>query len=50
METLALSSPTLAVSVIYCIWGAYTRVAAQRERVLRERVAHMLWVAATRIE
>jgi hypothetical protein len=48
MQLLAFTYPTLAVSTIYCIWQAYRRALAQRERVLRERVAYMLWVLAER--
>jgi hypothetical protein len=44
------SLPTLAVSVIYCVWYAYQTERLRRDRVLRERVAYMLWVAAERIE
>src|SRR5207248_6869261 len=44
MQLLAFSYPTLAVSAIYCIWSAYHRVHRQRQRLLRERVAYMLWV------
>ena len=41
--------PTLAVSVIYCVWQAYVRAQLRREGVLRERVAYMLWIVASRI-
>jgi hypothetical protein len=48
MQLFVFTYPTLAVSAIYCIWQAYRRVLALRERVLRERVAYMLWVLADR--
>jgi hypothetical protein len=43
------SVPTLAVSAIYCVWYAYQANKIRRDRVLRERVAYMLWVAAEQI-
>jgi hypothetical protein len=48
MQLFAITYPTLAVSAIYCIWQVYRRALALRERVLRERVAYMLWVLAER--
>jgi hypothetical protein len=44
------SFPTLAVSVIYCLWQAYRLSRLRRERVLRERVTFMLWVMAHELE
>jgi hypothetical protein len=38
--------PTVAVSLIYCIWTAYRRFWRRRRRLLCERVAYMLWVMA----
>jgi hypothetical protein len=46
MQALLCSVPTLAVSLIYCCWSTYFRALLRRDRVLRERVAYMLWVAA----
>jgi hypothetical protein len=40
------SVSTLAVSVIYCVWNAYRVALLRRERLLRDRVAYMLWVMA----
>jgi hypothetical protein len=42
--------PTLAVSLIYCLWQAYFRARLFRERRLRERIAYMLWVSAREID
>ncbi len=42
--------PTLAVSVIYCIWYHYRLACWQRERVLRQRVANMLWAMAMQMD
>ena len=39
--------PTLTVSAIFLAWNLCRRERARRDRLLRERVAHMLWVAAT---
>jgi hypothetical protein len=39
--------PTLAVSAIFCIWNAYQLCLGQRNRILHQRVAYMLWVMAT---
>ena len=50
MHVMFSSLPTLAVSAIYCIWHAYQKEKLRRDRVLRERVAYMLWVAAERVE
>jgi hypothetical protein len=41
--------PTVTVSLIYCIWNAYARIAQRREQVLRERVSEMLWSIAMQI-
>jgi hypothetical protein len=37
---------SLAVASIYYLWKVYFQAACQRQRLLRERVAYMLWVAA----
>jgi hypothetical protein len=47
---MSVSFPTLMVSVIYCLWSAYRLSRLRRLRVLRERVAFMLWVMAQEIE
>ncbi len=46
MNPLVTSMATLAVSTIFCLWRAYHDVQQRRQRVLRERVAYMLWMAA----
>ena len=50
---LALSSlGTVAVAAIYMVYGAYCdylQVRLQREGVLRERVAFLLWTLADRM-
>jgi hypothetical protein len=44
------SFPTLAVSVIYCLWNAYRLSQWRRRRALRERVTFMLWAMAHDLE
>jgi hypothetical protein len=44
---LSQTVPTLAVSVIYCLWRWAHNYQVRRERQLRQRVAYMLWMAAT---
>jgi hypothetical protein len=46
MPPLLCSVPTFAVSLIYCCYHAYRHALLRRDRVLRERVAYMLWVMA----
>jgi hypothetical protein len=47
MALFAPFVPTLAVAAIYCLWYRVYDFHMQRQRVLRERVAYMLWVAAS---
>ena len=44
---VAQSAPTLAVAMIYCLWFRANLHRQQRFQRLRERVAFMLWTAAT---
>jgi hypothetical protein len=46
MPAFALTIPTLAVSAAYCIYNAYRMAMLRRDRILRDRVAYMLWMAA----
>jgi hypothetical protein len=52
MNPLFTSMATLAVSTIYIVYSAYQQSRQQseqrHERVLRERVAYMLWELAHR--
>jgi len=50
MQLLAPYIPTLAVAAIYCLWYRAYDFHKRRQRVLRERVAYMLWVAAHEAE
>jgi hypothetical protein len=38
--------PTLVVSIIFCLWAISRRAHLQRKRLIRERVAYMLWEMA----
>jgi hypothetical protein len=38
--------PAITVSTIFLAWSASRRDRERRDRLLRERVAYMLWVAA----
>jgi hypothetical protein len=46
MQALSLTMPTVAVSLIYCIWHRYVEFRCRKERRLCERVAYLLWVVA----
>jgi hypothetical protein len=46
MPALYGSVATLAVASIYYVWKVYIQARIQREQMLRERVAYMLWVLA----
>lgn len=46
MQSLYCSLCALAVAVIYYSWRELQSRHDRRERVLRERVAYMLWVMA----
>jgi hypothetical protein len=38
--------PTITISTIFLAWNASRRERLRRQRLLHERVAYMLWVAA----
>jgi hypothetical protein len=46
MQPFVCTVPTLAVSVIFCLYHTYQVTRLRRECVLRQRVAYMLWVMA----
>ncbi len=48
MQALYGSIAALAVATLYYSWRAYFQT--HRERMLRRRVAYMLWVIAAQIE
>lgn len=50
MHALLPCLPTLVVSTIFCVWQAYQRTLVHRDRLLRERVAYLVWVVGTRAD
>jgi hypothetical protein len=50
MELFAPYVPTISVAFIYCLWYRVYATHQRQQRTLRERVAYMLWVAATEID
>lgn len=49
MNPLFGSIATLSISVIYLVWKMYRENRHHREKVVRQRVAYMLWVMAHRV-
>jgi len=50
MPVLYNGVAALAVATIFYVWRAYIHKQQQRQRLLRERVAYMLWVMAQQID
>jgi hypothetical protein len=50
MQPLWGNVAALAVAIIFYVYRAHLQVRLQRQRLLRERVAYMLWVVAQRVE
>jgi hypothetical protein len=50
METIFCSFAALAVANLFYFWRGYHGNLVRRERVLRERVAYMLWIMANGVE
>jgi hypothetical protein len=48
MHPISVNLAALAVAVLYYLWRDVARVRQRRQRALRERVAYMLWIMATR--
>jgi hypothetical protein len=48
MHLLIPSTAALAVSAIFCVYQSYRQAIDRRRRQMRQRVAYMLWQAATR--
>jgi hypothetical protein len=47
MQLIYINLCALAVATIFYGWRAYQSRSEGRDRVLRQRVAYMLWVMAT---
>ena len=51
MQSIACTVPTLAISTIYCLWSFYGQLLRQRrDRILRQRVAFMLWTMIHQVD
>jgi hypothetical protein len=50
MPILCCNIAALAVTALYYVWRAYDKARTAKARVLRERVAYMLWVVADRMD
>ncbi|MFO0929814.1 MAG: hypothetical protein U0736_22780 [Gemmataceae bacterium] len=48
MSPLLSTLAAWAVAMIYLIWRMYRESLQHRDKVMRRRVAYMLWVAANR--
>jgi hypothetical protein len=48
MHLLIVNAAALAVTLLYAGWRSHQRSEQKRQRLLRERVAYMLWAAAER--
>lgn len=46
MTTVICGLASLMVASLYYFWRAYHEALLHRERILRQRVAYMLWTAA----
>ncbi len=50
MQPLSAYVAALAVAIVFYVWRGYRCVLSRRQRVMRERVAYMLWVVADKID
>jgi hypothetical protein len=50
MQPIVYGLAALAVAVLFYFWRGYHRQFMAKQRVLRERVAFMLWVMAEKSE
>ena len=48
MQPIWANVAALTVAVIFYTWRSLSQIRQRRERALRERVAYMLWISATR--
>lgn len=48
MDLLVLALATLVITLIYLGWRFYRENQERRQRLIRERVAYLLWVLADR--
>jgi hypothetical protein len=50
MQAFQASYLALAISAIYIIWRNYTDIRIRHQRMVRDRLAYMLWVMAHQCE
>ena len=50
MQPIVTNVAALAVASLFYLWRTHHRACQQRQHLLRERVAYMLWVMAQRID
>jgi len=50
MQPIVANMAALAVALLYYLWRSHYQIRQRRQRVLRQRVAHMLWVMAEKVE
>jgi hypothetical protein len=48
MQPMWANIAALTVAIIYYTWRNFDDIRRRRDRLLRERVAYMLWTIATR--
>jgi hypothetical protein len=46
MQVVCCNLAALAIAAMFYVWRDYHRTNCERTKVLRERVAYMLWTAA----
>jgi hypothetical protein len=46
MQLIVTNIAALTVAILFYLWRAHHQTQQRRQRVLRERVAYMLWVMA----
>jgi hypothetical protein len=50
MQPIVTNMAALAVATLFYLWRAHHQTRLRRQRVLRERVAYMLWVMAEQVQ
>ena len=50
MQPIGFHVAALAIALLACVYRTYRHVRRRKERVLRRRVAYMLWVMAQRVD
>ena len=49
MQPIVTNIAALAVATLYYLWRAHHQTRQRRQRVLRQRIAYMLWVMADQV-